>query len=111
VPFWLLVVVPGPRRERGVRAALSGHGLALATTTQPHAGRPDGAVWAPLDAEGVRLRLAELAGWRMCPSCPSRRAGRPCRVMAPLTAGTCNLGPIETRWMDWNRRSVLPCAV
>ncbi|MHB1928659.1 MAG: replication-relaxation family protein [Acidimicrobiales bacterium] len=63
IPFWLLAVVPGPRRERGVRAALSGHGLAVATTTQPDACRPDTAVWAPLDAEGVRLRLAELAGW------------------------------------------------
>jgi predicted transcriptional regulator len=63
VPFWLLVVVPGPRRERGVTAALSDHGLAVATTTQPDARRPEDAVWAPLDAEGVRLRLAELAGW------------------------------------------------
>jgi len=63
VPYWLLVVVPGPRRERGVRAALSGQGLAVATTTQPDARWPDAAVWAPLDAEGVRLRLAELAGW------------------------------------------------
>jgi hypothetical protein len=62
IPFWLLVVVPGPRRERGVRAALSAHGLAVATTTQPDACRPENAVWAPLDAEGVRLRLAELAG-------------------------------------------------
>ena len=63
IPFWLLVVVPGPRRERGVRAALSGYGLAGATTVQPDARRPDTAIWAPLDAEGVRLRLAELAGW------------------------------------------------
>lgn len=63
IPFWLLAVVPGPRRERGVRAALSGQGLAVATITQPDARRPDTAVWAPLDAEGVRLRLAELAAW------------------------------------------------
>ncbi len=28
IAFWLLVVVPGPRRERGVRAALAGSGLA-----------------------------------------------------------------------------------
>jgi len=63
VTFWLAVVVPGPRRQRGVRAVLSGHGLAVATTTQPDAHRPEEAVWAPLDAEGVRLRLAELAGW------------------------------------------------
>jgi len=63
IPFWLLVVVPGPRRQRGVRAVRFGYGLAVATTTQPDACRPDTAIWAPLDAEGARLRLAELAGW------------------------------------------------
>ncbi|MDA8039377.1 MAG: replication-relaxation family protein [Actinomycetota bacterium] len=61
--FWVLVVVPGPRRERGVRAALAGTGLAVATATRAHALTPESAVWAPLDAEGTRLRLAELAGW------------------------------------------------
>jgi len=30
VPFWVLVVVHGPRREAGARAALSGEGLAIA---------------------------------------------------------------------------------
>ena len=63
LPFWLLVVVPGPRRERGVRAALSGHGLAVATTSQPDARRPEEAIWAPLDAADIRLGLADLAGW------------------------------------------------
>jgi hypothetical protein len=63
VAFWVLVVVPGPRRERGARAALSGEGLAIATTTQPSAVRPTGAVWAPLDADGTRLRLVDLDGW------------------------------------------------
>jgi len=63
VVFWLLVVVPGPRRERGVRAALAGTGLALATATRAGAQAPESAIWAPLDAEGTRLRLAELAGW------------------------------------------------
>ncbi len=61
--FWVLVVVPGPRREAGVRGALSGQGLAAATTTQPLALRPADAVWAPLRADGTRVRLAELAGW------------------------------------------------
>jgi hypothetical protein len=61
--FWVLVVVPGPRREAGVRGALSGQGLAVATTTQPLALRPADAVWAPLGADGTRVRLAELAGW------------------------------------------------
>ena len=63
IAFWLLVVVPGPRRERGVRAALAGSGLAIATTTRSAAQRPETAIWAPLDAEGTRLRLGELAGW------------------------------------------------
>jgi len=63
IPFWLLVVVPGPRRERGVRAALAGTGLAVATATRSGARAPETAVWAPLDAEGTQLRLAELAGW------------------------------------------------
>jgi len=63
VAFWVLVVVPGPRRERGARAALSGKGLAIASTTQPGALRPTEAVWAPLGAEGTRLRLVDLAGW------------------------------------------------
>ena len=76
IPFWILVVVPGPRRERGVRAALSGHGLAVATTTQPDARRPEDAVWAPLDAEGVRLRLAELAGWPRSAASTARLAER-----------------------------------
>ncbi len=62
VPFWVLVVVPGPRREAGARAALSGEGLAVATTTEPGARRLTEAVWAPLDAAGARLRLVELAG-------------------------------------------------
>ncbi len=61
VAFWVLVVVPGPRREAGARAALSGEGLAIATTTQPGAVRPTDAVWAPLDADGTRLRLIDLA--------------------------------------------------
>jgi hypothetical protein len=61
--FWVLVVAPGPRREAGVRGALSGHGLAAATTTQPLALRPTDAIWAPLGADGARVRLAELAGW------------------------------------------------
>ena len=63
VAFWLLVVVPGPRRERGVRAALAGTGLAVATATRSGVRAPEEAVWAPLDADGTRLRLAELAGW------------------------------------------------
>ncbi len=63
IPFWLLVVVPGPRREVGARSVLSGEGLAAATTTQACADRPAEAVWAPPGVEGARLRLAELASW------------------------------------------------
>ena len=44
VELWLLVVVPGPRREAGARAALGGWGLAVATTTHAGAPTPAGAV-------------------------------------------------------------------
>lgn len=78
VAFWLLAVVPGPRREAGARAALSGWGLAVATTTHTGARTPADAVWAPLDAEGTRLRLAELAGWPR-PAASSARLARAAR--------------------------------
>ncbi len=74
VGFWLLVVVPGPRREAGARSALSGQGLAVATTTQPMAVGPTGAIWAPLGADGTRVRLAELAGWPRPPESAARLA-------------------------------------
>ncbi len=74
VPFWLLVVVPGPRREAGARAALGGCGLAVATTTQAGARTPAGAVWAPLDADGVRARLAEMAAHPRPPASSVRLA-------------------------------------
>jgi len=60
--FWVLVVVPGSRREAGVGGALSGHGLAVATTTKARALRPTDAIWAPLGADGTRVRLVDLAG-------------------------------------------------
>jgi len=72
--FWVLVVVPGPRREAGVRGALSGHGLAVATTTASLARRPADAVWAPLDAEGAHVRLVDLAGWPRPPESVARLA-------------------------------------
>lgn len=74
VPFWVLVVVPGPRRETGARAVLSGEGLAIATTTEPGARRPTDAVWAPLDADGTRLRLVDLARWPRSASSTTRLA-------------------------------------
>ena len=63
--FTLLVVVPGPRRETGARAKLGRHDLAVATTSQPLAGEPAAAIWAPTSAnpDGHRLRLIDLAGW------------------------------------------------
>jgi hypothetical protein len=79
VGFWLLVVVPGPRREAGARSALSGRGLAVATTTQPMALRPTDAIWAPLGAEGTRVRLAELARWPR-PAESTARLGRAART-------------------------------
>ncbi len=80
IAFWLLVVVPGPRRERGVRAVLAENGLAVATATRSGVQAPETAVWAPLDAEGTRLRLggwpagrarpSRLPGWRIVPVLP-----------------------------------------
>jgi hypothetical protein len=76
VAFWVLVVVPRPwRRERGARAALSGEGLAVATTTQECARRPTGAVWAPHDGDDTRLRLIDLATWPRSAASAARLAG------------------------------------
>ena len=63
--FWLLVVVPGPRREAGARARLGRHGLAVATTSRGSGFNPAGAVWAPVFAnpEARRVRLIDLTGW------------------------------------------------
>jgi hypothetical protein len=74
IPFWLLVVVPGPRREVGARSALSGEGLAAATTTQACADKPAEAIWAAPCDDGVRLRLAELASWPRPPASAARLA-------------------------------------
>ena len=60
-PFWVLAVVPGPRREEGVRDALGREGLAVATTIASLATTPDGAIWAPPGANGTRHRLIDLA--------------------------------------------------
>lgn len=64
-PFWLLISVPGPRREAGARALLSRHGLAVATTSRTRSAGPAAAVWAPVPANrhGQRLRLIDLADW------------------------------------------------
>ena len=75
VSFWVLVVVPGPRHERGARAALSGEGLAVATTTPDGALRPTGAVWAPHDGDDTRLRLIDLATWPRSAASAARLAG------------------------------------
>ncbi|MHB1504981.1 MAG: replication-relaxation family protein [Acidimicrobiales bacterium] len=78
VELWVLVVVPGLRREGGARAALGGCGLAVATTTRAGERTPAGAVWAPLDAENTRLRLVELAGWPR-PAASTARLARAAR--------------------------------
>ena len=64
VPFWVLVVAPGPRQERAVRSALSGEGLAVATYRHAQVLGPTEAIWAPLEADlSRRVTLAWLAGW------------------------------------------------
>ncbi len=77
VAFWVLAVVPGPRRERGVVGGLSAGGLAVATTTASLDCRPEAAVWAPEGADGARVRLGELATWP-----------RPAESLARLAQGT-----------------------
>lgn len=63
--FWLLVVLPGPRREQGARPRLGAKGLAVATTSRGNGFDPAAAVWAPVFAnpDGRRVRLIDLAGW------------------------------------------------
>lgn len=63
--FWLLVTVPGPRRETGARARLGAHGLPVATTSRGLPGGPAGPVWAPVSAnpDRQRVRLIDLTGW------------------------------------------------
>ncbi len=63
--FWLLVVVPGPRREAGALARLGRHGLAVATTSRRSGFNPADAVWAPVFAnpEARRVRLIDLPNW------------------------------------------------
>ena len=86
VAFWLLVVVSGPRREAGARSALSGRGLSAATTTHAMAVRPTDAIWAPLGAEGTRVRLAELAEWPR----PAESLARLARAARSRQADDCH---------------------
>jgi hypothetical protein len=87
VAFCVLVVVPGPLREAGARAALSGEGLAIATTTQSGARRPTDAVWAPLDADGTRLRIVDLAG-RPRPAASTARLAEAARYRRATEEGS-----------------------
>ncbi len=63
--FWLLVVLPGARREVAARAVLGRRQLAIATTHHVLARSPAGPAWAPLFANphASRVPLAELTGW------------------------------------------------
>lgn len=102
VVFWVLVVVPGPRRERGARAALSGHGLAVATTTRDGALRPTGAVWAPHDGDDTRVRLIDLADWPRSAASAARLAGWANEVSR---RGTCHWPPHGALIEGIDRRS------
>ncbi|HVA61789.1 MAG TPA: hypothetical protein VNG13_14830 [Mycobacteriales bacterium] len=88
-------MLPTARRERAARAALSGPGLAVATTSRPAADRPADAVWAPLATDDVRIRLAELAGWP-----------RPIDSVARLAAARDESWDPPRDW--WRRPSRLP---
>jgi hypothetical protein len=51
-----------PRRETGARRVLAKATVPVATAGLGPTQRPQDATWAPIGNEGLRLRLAELAG-------------------------------------------------
>ena len=60
-PNWVLFSFPTPRRERDARRVLTHPGVPVATAARAPGGAPDAAIWLPVGAGTVRLRLAELA--------------------------------------------------
>jgi hypothetical protein len=64
VAAWVLFAFTSARREATARRALCRSDVAVATAVVPPDGRPRGAIWLPLDTEGERICLAELADER-----------------------------------------------
>jgi hypothetical protein len=63
-PFWVLAVVPGPRREQGVRDALGRNGLAVAVMQQGFAyERDDGRLQNDGEIDAPRFRSEDRRQW------------------------------------------------
>lgn len=60
--YWILFCFGHPRREAGARRVLGQATAPVATAALGPTQRPQDANWAPIGDEGLRLRLAELAG-------------------------------------------------
>jgi Replication-relaxation len=73
VVTWVLFIFATPGREAAVRAALVGRTTVPVATAVlwPH-DAPHGAVWLPLDSQGPRLRLIDLANLPVRPEAIER---------------------------------------
>jgi hypothetical protein len=60
--YWICFCFGHPRREAGARRILAQATVPAATAALGPTQRPHEAIWAPIGDEGLRLRLAELAG-------------------------------------------------
>ena len=60
--YWVLFCFGHPRREAGARRALAQATVPVATAALGPTQRPHEPIWAPIGYEGIRLRLADLAG-------------------------------------------------
>ena len=60
--YWICFCFGHARREAGARRVLAKATVPVATAALGPTRRPHEAIWAPIGEEGVRVRLAELAG-------------------------------------------------
>ena len=78
--YWIVFCFGHPRREGGARRVLAKASVPVATAALGPTQRPQDAIWAPIGDEGVRLRVAELAGVPIPPESEERIADTPvCR--------------------------------
>jgi hypothetical protein len=73
---WVLFSFPGPRREREARRVLGHRSVVVATSSRSDEVRPDKDVWLPVDSNGPRLRLIQLAEISVAQSTTARLADR-----------------------------------
>jgi hypothetical protein len=72
--YWVCFCFRHPRREAGARRVLAEATVPVATAALGPTQRPQDAAWAPIGYEGLRLRLAELAGMPIPPESEQRIA-------------------------------------